>query len=164
MSLPATAALHQWGPPVKAMASPPADAAQVQRVEVARLLVELAMQSLLMRDMLQDEYDLRREQRRELLELRMKFKRWDLTAACCITTALPSTLSCSTCTFTAMVRKPSALIMSRQPYSFIYRGEICILVRACRNDSACPYMQQFSFQAGLWQAGDIRSRWRGRRH
>ena len=33
------------------------------------------MQSLLMRDTLQDEYDLRREQRRELHELRMKFKR-----------------------------------------------------------------------------------------
>ena len=55
--------------------TPSADVAQVQRAEIARLLVELAMQSALMRDTLQDEYDLRREQRRELHELRMKFKR-----------------------------------------------------------------------------------------
>lgn len=55
--------------------TPSAFVAQVQRVEIARLLVELAMQSALMRDTLQDEYAQRREQRRELHELRMKFKR-----------------------------------------------------------------------------------------
>ncbi len=68
-------------------------------MEIARLLVELAMQSLLMRDTLQDEYDLRREQRRELLELRMKFKRWAYTTSCCTSVAILGIVACPTCTF-----------------------------------------------------------------
>lgn len=44
-------------------------------MEVGRLLMGLASQSLAVRDALQDDADHRRELRRELMELRMKFKR-----------------------------------------------------------------------------------------
>ena len=110
-------------------------------MEIARLLVELAMQSLLMRDTLQDVYDLRREQRRELLELRMKFKRWAYTAACCTSVALPAILACPTCTRTAMV----ASHLHRLCLDTHTAGEICILTRACRNDSACVIYAAFQF-------------------
>ena len=91
VSLSLLAASRHWGASAGQACpcighTPCAGAAQVQRVEVARLLVELAMQSALMRDTLQDEHEQRREQRRELHELRMKFKRCGSAAGpsgCC---------------------------------------------------------------------------------
>ena len=48
---------------------------QEQRVEIVRLLVNLTTESLLVRDQLQSDFDQRKEKRRELHELRLKFKR-----------------------------------------------------------------------------------------
>ncbi len=44
-------------------------------METVRLLVNLTTESLLVRDQLQSDFDQRKEKRRELHELRMKFKR-----------------------------------------------------------------------------------------
>lgn len=57
---------------------------QAQRVEVARLLVGLAQLSMLVREQLEDDHGERKELRRELHELRMKFKRCALFLSACV--------------------------------------------------------------------------------